>query len=158
MDSFFTGNGIDAFIGPAVNETFMGNVVGLPEMVIPVAFNPVASGSPRRNPTSVGIYALPNQDSKVIIVTWSPETWTSGVHILSWSSCCMGQAALLQSMLLGTDSFNLTISWFLGCKLHHHWPCLAGCQGDMCVKAMSKLYLLAASTCWLWHACMTGNC
>ena len=45
----------------------MGNVVGLPEMVIPVAFNPVASGSPRQNPTSVGIYAPPNQDSKVMI-------------------------------------------------------------------------------------------
>lgn len=65
MQAFFVGNGIDAFIGPSVNETFMGNVVGLPQMVIPVAFNPVTSSSSRRNPTTVGIYALPNQDSKV---------------------------------------------------------------------------------------------
>lgn len=64
--SFFVGNGIDVLIGPPVNETFMGNVVGLPQMVIPVAFNPVSSGSPRQQPSSVGIYALPNQDSKVI--------------------------------------------------------------------------------------------
>lgn len=65
MQAFFTGNGIDAFIGPPVNETFMGNVVGLPQMVIPVSFVPVTSTSPRRNPTSVGIYAPPSQDSRV---------------------------------------------------------------------------------------------
>ena len=65
MQSFFAGNGIDAFIGPPTNETSMGNVVGLPEMVIPVSFAPVILGSPRQQPTSLGIYAAPNQDSKV---------------------------------------------------------------------------------------------
>ena len=43
----------------------MGNVVGLPQMVIPVDFEPVALGSARQQPVTVGIYALPNQDSKV---------------------------------------------------------------------------------------------
>ncbi len=43
----------------------MGNVVGLPQMVIPVDFEPVALGSARQQPITVGIYALPNQDSKV---------------------------------------------------------------------------------------------
>ena len=65
MKAFFPGNGIDAFIGPPTNETSMGNVVGLPEMVIPVSFAPVSLGSPRQQPTSLGIYAAPNQDSKV---------------------------------------------------------------------------------------------
>ena len=43
----------------------MGNVVGLPQMVIPVDFEPVSVGSARQQPITVGIYALPNQDSKV---------------------------------------------------------------------------------------------
>lgn len=74
MYAFFAGNGIDAFIGPPVNETFMGNVVGLPEIVIPVAFNPVSRGSPRQSPTSVGISALPNQDSKASTASCSSST------------------------------------------------------------------------------------
>ncbi len=65
IDAFFAGNGLDAFIGPSTNETSMGNVVGLPQMVIPVDFEPVALGSARQQPVTVGIYALPNQDSKV---------------------------------------------------------------------------------------------
>ena len=65
IDAFFAGNGLDAFIGPSTNETSMGNVVGLPQMVIPVDFEPVSAGSARRQPVTVGIYALPNQDSKV---------------------------------------------------------------------------------------------
>ena len=43
----------------------MGNVVGLPQMVIPVQFEPVSLGSPRQQATALGIYALPNEDSKV---------------------------------------------------------------------------------------------
>ena len=65
IDAFFAGNGLDAFIGPSTNETSMGNVVGLPQMVIPVDFEPVSVGSARQQPTTVGIYALPNHDSKV---------------------------------------------------------------------------------------------
>lgn len=65
MEAFFAGNGIDAFIGPPTNELSMGNVVGLPEAVIPVSFSPVSLGSPRQQPTTVGIYAPANQDSKV---------------------------------------------------------------------------------------------
>ena len=65
MEAFFAGNGIDAFIGPPTNELSMGNVVGLPEAVIPVSFSPVALASPRQQPTTVGIYAPANQDGKV---------------------------------------------------------------------------------------------
>lgn len=65
MQAFFAGNGIDAFIGPPTNELSMGNVVGLPEAVIPVSFTPVSPGSPRQQPTTVGIYAPANEDSKV---------------------------------------------------------------------------------------------
>ena len=65
MGAFFVGNGIDAFIGPSTNEIAMGNVVGLPEAVIPVSFSPVSLGSPRQQPTTVGIYAPANQDVKV---------------------------------------------------------------------------------------------
>ncbi len=65
IDAFFAGNGLDAFIGPSTDETSMGNVVGLPQMVIPVDFEPVSVGSARQQPITVGIYALPNQDSKV---------------------------------------------------------------------------------------------
>ena len=64
VQAFFTGNAIDAFIGPPTNELSMGNVVGLPETVIPVSFSPVSFGSPRQQPTSLGIYAPANQDSK----------------------------------------------------------------------------------------------
>ena len=65
METFFTANGIDAFIGPPTNELSMSNVVGLPEAVIPVSFTPVSLGSPRQQPTTVGIYAPANQDGKV---------------------------------------------------------------------------------------------
>ena len=65
MEAFFAGNGIDAFIGPPTDELSMGNIVGLPEAVIPVSFSPVSLGSPRQQPTTVGIYAPANQDGKV---------------------------------------------------------------------------------------------
>ena len=71
MEAFFAGNSIDAFIGSSTNETSMGNVVGLPQSVIPVAFEAVSLGSARRQPTTVGIYALPNQDSKVLVFSFS---------------------------------------------------------------------------------------
>lgn len=65
MEAFFAGNSIDAFIGPPTHELSMGNVVGLPEAVIPVSFSPVALASPRQQPTTVGIYAPASQDGKV---------------------------------------------------------------------------------------------
>lgn len=115
----------------------MGNVVGLPEMVIPVAFNPVASGSPRRNPTSVGIYAPPNQDSTVmIIVTWLPTSWTSGVHIASWSACCMGQAALFRVCYWALTALTapIIVGWCCAGELHHHCPLTGRAQ------ALSRFY------------------
>lgn len=65
INAWFAGNGIDAFIGPTTNETSMGNVVGLPELVIPIHFDAVTLGSPRQQATTLGIVAQPDQDSKV---------------------------------------------------------------------------------------------
>ena len=73
VQAFFAGNGLDAFIGPPTNETSMGNVVGLPEVVIPVDFEPVSIGSARQQATALGIYALPNKDSKVSHAALTPK-------------------------------------------------------------------------------------
>ncbi|KAL3138617.1 hypothetical protein ABBQ32_006381 [Trebouxia sp. C0010 RCD-2024] len=81
VQAFFTGNSIDAFIGPPTNELSMGNVVGLPEAVIPVSFTPVSPSSPRQQPTSLGIYAPPNQDSKVLALAIAYQSMTSA-HLM----------------------------------------------------------------------------
>lgn len=81
IDAFFAGNGLDAFIGPSTNETSMGNVVGLPQMVIPVDFEPVSVGSARQQPTTVGIYALPNHDSKVLALAMAYQSVTTA-HLM----------------------------------------------------------------------------
>ena len=65
----------------------MGNVVGLPEAVIPVEFDPVTVGSPRQQATTVGIYALPDQDSKVREVNGTKcvaALINNVLHVLIW--------------------------------------------------------------------------
>ena len=65
MQAFFAGNGIDAFLGDPMGYTSMGNIVGLPELVIPLGFDEIMPGSNRKDPITVGIYGAPYQDSKV---------------------------------------------------------------------------------------------
>ena len=64
MYSFFNGNGIDVLLAPSIDYTSMGNLVGLPEAVVPIGFKPVSPGSLRQNPSTIGIYGLPYQDAK----------------------------------------------------------------------------------------------
>ena len=64
MYSFFDGNGIDVLLAPSIDYTSVGNLVGLPEAVVPIGFKPVSPGSPRQNPSTIGIYGLPYQDAK----------------------------------------------------------------------------------------------
>eukprot|EP00891_Asterochloris_glomerata_P006024 jgi/Astpho2/6024/fgenesh1_pm.00084_%23_11_t len=77
MNSFFAGNGIDVLLAPSVDYTSVGNLVGLPEAVIPVGFMPVSAGSPRQNPCTIGIYGLPYQDAKVLAIAMAFQSVTS---------------------------------------------------------------------------------
>ena len=59
-------NNIDAFLGASLFLAYDGNLVGLPQAVVPTGFVPVGGteGS-RKDPRTMGIYAAPYQDGKV---------------------------------------------------------------------------------------------
>lgn len=57
---------IDAFIGNATDweKVCVGNLVGLPVIVIPTGFKEI-NGTRRRTTMQTGIYGAPNQDGTV---------------------------------------------------------------------------------------------
>ena len=100
MKSFFAGNGIDVLLVPSVDYTSVGNLVGLPEAVIPVGFRPVSPGSPRQNPSTIGIYGLPYQDAKASHLPYDVQL-PSGALLRPILRCCQKrQRSLLTTMLL----------------------------------------------------------
>lgn len=71
---------IDAFIGNATDweRVCMGNLVGLPVIVVPTGFknipNPPPTGTRRRTTVNTGIYAPPNHDHIVSFRIRDPRT------------------------------------------------------------------------------------
>ena len=100
MNSFFAGNGIDVLLAPSVDYTSVGNLVGLPEAVIPIGFRPVSAGSPRQNPCTIGVYGLPYQDAKARQLPDDVQL-PSNAWLLPVLCCCqMTQLLLLITVLL----------------------------------------------------------
>eukprot|EP00891_Asterochloris_glomerata_P006380 jgi/Astpho2/6380/e_gw1.00091.15.1_t len=67
LETFFLENKIDAFLGSPLFLAYDGNLVGLPEIVVPTGFVPVeGTEGPRRDPRTMGIYAKPDQDGTVL--------------------------------------------------------------------------------------------
>ena len=100
MNSFFAGNGIDVLLAPSVDYTSVGNLVGLPEAVIPVGFMPVSAGSPRQNPCTIGIYGLPYQDAKARQLPDEVQLPSGALLRLVLCCCQKFQLLLLITMLL----------------------------------------------------------
>ncbi|XP_019052514.1 PREDICTED: uncharacterized protein LOC104592689 isoform X2 [Nelumbo nucifera] len=73
---------VDAFIGNATDweKVCMGNLVGMPIMVIPTGLksimNPPPSGTRRRTTISTGIYAPPNHDHIVLALAMAYQSVT----------------------------------------------------------------------------------
>lgn len=59
--------GIDAFIGNTSEELAMANLASLPTMAVPLGTQPLkdAPDSPRKRPTSLGIFGSPQTDANV---------------------------------------------------------------------------------------------
>ncbi|XP_075660973.1 uncharacterized protein LOC142630809 isoform X2 [Castanea sativa] len=73
---------VDAFIGNATDweKVCMGNLVGLPVIVVPTGFknisNPPSSGSPRRTTITTGIYAPPHHDHIALALAMAYQSVT----------------------------------------------------------------------------------
>ncbi len=66
LEKFFLDNNIDALLGPPLFLAYDGNLVGLPQIVVPTSFVPVkGTEGPRKDPRTMGIYAPIYQDNKV---------------------------------------------------------------------------------------------
>ena len=66
LENFFLDNNIDALLGPPLFLAYDGNLVGLPQIVVPTSFVPVkGTEGPRKDPRTMGIYAPIYQDNKV---------------------------------------------------------------------------------------------
>eukprot|EP00891_Asterochloris_glomerata_P005158 jgi/Astpho2/5158/e_gw1.00073.15.1_t len=67
LENFFLDNNIDALLGPPLFLAYDGNLVGLPQIVVPTSFVPVkGTEGPRKDPRTMGIYAPIYQDNKVL--------------------------------------------------------------------------------------------
>lgn len=84
----------------------MGNVVGLPQMVIPVQFEPVSLGSPRQQATALGIYALPNEDSKVRCSRLTQQCVSFGVVDPAVSLCDSGDLSSKPQPCVHSNQFK----------------------------------------------------
>ena len=66
MAAFFTENHIDVFLGASTSLAYEGNLVGLPQMVVPTGYVPVeGTAGPRQAARTVGIFGRPYEDGKV---------------------------------------------------------------------------------------------
>ena len=66
LESFFSDNNFDAFLGAPLFLAYDGNLVGLPQVVVPTGFVRLeGTEGPRKDPRTMGIYAAPYQNGEV---------------------------------------------------------------------------------------------
>ena len=83
--------GIDAFIGNTSEELAMANLASLPTMAVPLGTQPLkdAPDSPRKRPTSLGIFGSPQTDANVRLapLTACNYMMPSKQQPSGWSCC-----------------------------------------------------------------------